>query len=210
MPPKSHFPLSSVMAKVAIVSPEAMPGRYDFLASSSPEVSSALAPSATDEKNGAHSSAAPISSKTTSSSTYVKPDPPNSSGMVSDCRPSWSAIWVQTAGSYPSSVSISRRTSDSGDFSARKRRTAVRSSSCSSLKAKFMPGLPLHLPAGGRLAACLPDERAAGPDVRRWGDGTAGADLERCHRRGPPDCGGTHGQQRLHPALPSHRRGHAD
>ena len=27
MPPKSHLPLSSVMASVAIVSPEAMPGR---------------------------------------------------------------------------------------------------------------------------------------------------------------------------------------
>ncbi len=27
IPQKSHFPLSSVMAKVAIVSPEAMPGR---------------------------------------------------------------------------------------------------------------------------------------------------------------------------------------
>ena len=27
MPPKSHFPLSSVMASVAIVSPDAMPGR---------------------------------------------------------------------------------------------------------------------------------------------------------------------------------------
>jgi hypothetical protein len=69
------------------------------LASSSPEVSSALAARATDEKNGAHSRAAPISSKTTISSTYVKPDPPNSSGMVSDCRPSWSAIWLHTAGS---------------------------------------------------------------------------------------------------------------
>ena len=27
IPPKSHFPLSSVMANVPIVSPEAMPGR---------------------------------------------------------------------------------------------------------------------------------------------------------------------------------------
>src|ERR1700723_2052274 len=62
--------------------------------------------------------------------------------MVSDCRPSWSAIWLHTAGSYPSVVSISRRTSDSGDFSARKRRTAVRSSSYSSLKAKFMAWAP--------------------------------------------------------------------
>ena len=52
----------------------------------------ALAANATEEKNGAHSNAAPISSSTTSSSTYVNPDPPNSSGMVSDCRPSWSAI----------------------------------------------------------------------------------------------------------------------
>jgi len=69
MPPKSHRPLSSVMASVAIVSPRAMPGRYAFFDSSSPDVKSALAANATEEKNGAHSNAAPISSSTTSSST---------------------------------------------------------------------------------------------------------------------------------------------
>src|ERR1700734_4266632 len=42
-----------------------------------------------------------------------------------------------------------RRASLSGDFSARNRCTAVRSSSCSSLKAKFMPGLPLPHAACG-------------------------------------------------------------
>ena len=68
-PPKSHRPLSSVMARVPIVSPEAMPGRRYFLAASSPEVSRALAARATVEKYGAHSSAAPISSSTTISST---------------------------------------------------------------------------------------------------------------------------------------------
>ena len=47
---------------------DARAGR-SFLASSSPEVSSALAASATVEKNGAHSRAAPISSSTTISST---------------------------------------------------------------------------------------------------------------------------------------------
>ena len=46
--------------------------------------------------------------------------------------------------------------------------------------------------------------------VPRWGHGTAGADLERRGRRGPPDRGGPDGQQRLHPALPPHRRRHAD
>ena len=66
---KSHRPVSSVMARVAMVSPEAMPGSRSFLAASSPEVSRALAARATVEKYGAHSRAAPISSSTTMSST---------------------------------------------------------------------------------------------------------------------------------------------
>jgi hypothetical protein len=61
--------LSSVRANVPIVSPEAMPGRRYFLASSSPDVNTALAASTTVEKNGAHRRAAPISSRTTISST---------------------------------------------------------------------------------------------------------------------------------------------
>jgi hypothetical protein len=69
IPSKSQRPLSSVMASVPIVSPEAIPGRRYFLASSSPEVSTALAARTTVEKNGAHSRAAPISSSTTISST---------------------------------------------------------------------------------------------------------------------------------------------
>ncbi len=69
IPPKSHRPLSSVMANVPMVSPEARPGRRYFLASSSPDVNTALAARATVEKKGAHKSAAPISSSTTTSST---------------------------------------------------------------------------------------------------------------------------------------------
>jgi hypothetical protein len=68
-PDSSQRPFSSVNATVAFVAPEAMPGRYSFLASSLPAWSSALLASATVEKNGAHSSARPISSRTTMSST---------------------------------------------------------------------------------------------------------------------------------------------
>ena len=50
MPASSHRPLGPVKARVAIVSPEAMPGRMSFLAASSPEWSTALAASTTDEK----------------------------------------------------------------------------------------------------------------------------------------------------------------
>ena len=57
------------MANVPMVSPEASPGRRYFLASSSPDVNTALAARATVEKKGAHNSAAPISSSTTTSST---------------------------------------------------------------------------------------------------------------------------------------------
>ena len=50
MPASSHRPLGSVNARVAIVSPEAMPGRISFLAASSPEWRTALAASTTEEK----------------------------------------------------------------------------------------------------------------------------------------------------------------
>ncbi len=50
MSPSSQRPLSSVKAKVAMVSPEAMPGSSSFLAWSSPELRMALAARATVEK----------------------------------------------------------------------------------------------------------------------------------------------------------------
>ena len=52
-----------------MVSPAAIPGSRYSCAFWSPEVRMALAARATVEKNGAHSSAAPISSSTTMSST---------------------------------------------------------------------------------------------------------------------------------------------
>ena len=55
MPLSSHLPFGSVKASVAIVSPEAMPGRCSFLAASSPECSSAEAASTHELKYGAHS-----------------------------------------------------------------------------------------------------------------------------------------------------------
>src|SRR5688572_3583519 len=64
--------------------------------------------------------------------------------MWSDCRPSSLPIWAHTFGSYPSVVSIRRRTSVLGDLSSRNRRTDRRSSSCSSEKAKFT-NAPLSL-----------------------------------------------------------------
>ena len=60
---------SSVKATVAMVAPEAMPGRYLALASSEAAWINVLAASTTVEKNGAHNSARPISSNTTVSST---------------------------------------------------------------------------------------------------------------------------------------------
>ena len=73
-------------------------------------------------------------------------------------------------GRSPRSVSIRRRTSVSGDFSARNRRTAVRSSSCSSLNAKFMPG----------SSACSPRQPAGGPSLAR------GVYQTRSHRHQSP------------------------
>ncbi len=50
MPSSSQRPFSSVKARVAMVSPEAMPGSRSFLAASSPACSSVLAASTTVEK----------------------------------------------------------------------------------------------------------------------------------------------------------------
>ena len=69
IPSLPQRPLSSVKARVAIVSPAAMPGSSSALASSSPEWMSVLAASTTVEKNGAHNRDRPISSRTTINST---------------------------------------------------------------------------------------------------------------------------------------------
>ncbi|CAB4324731.1 unannotated protein [freshwater metagenome] len=69
MPLSSQRPLGSVRARVAMVSPEAMPGRMAALAAASPDCITVLAASTTEEKYGAHSRARPISSRTTMSST---------------------------------------------------------------------------------------------------------------------------------------------
>ena len=137
MPGSSQRPFCSVKASVALVSPEAMPGRWACLAASSPQCIRVLAASTAEEKYGAHSSARPISSSTTTCSTLVKPWPPYSSGTVRAGRPICSDIWAQTSGSKPRSVSICSRTADSGDLSSRKLRTNSLSCSCSSVNAKF-------------------------------------------------------------------------
>src|ERR1700677_3416157 len=68
-----------------------------------------------------------------------------------------------------------RRTSVSGDFSARNRRTAVRSSSCSSLKAKFMRGLLLPASSG----RCLPEPGPPRPDALGVWDAGGMGNLEK-------------------------------
>src|SRR5580698_658871 len=93
--------------------------------------------------------------------------------MVSDCKPSWSAIWLHTAGSYPSVVSMRRRTSVSGDFSDRNRRTDVRSSSCSSLKAKFMLAVYQNSASADQRPPCVWDAGGMGQLEKIWSDSRA-------------------------------------
>ena len=74
MPSTSHLPFGSVNASVAMVSPLAMPGRSSFFCVVVAGVEDRVRrPSTTDEKNGAQSSARPISSSTMPSSTKLKP-----------------------------------------------------------------------------------------------------------------------------------------
>lgn len=124
----SQEPWSSATARVAVVRPAAMPGRWRAQASWSPEASRAWAASRTVAKKGAQNSARPISSRTTPSSTSPKPSPPYSSGIASPGRRSWSAAWEHTAGSKRGSLSMSLRTASSGDLASRNSRTDDRSS----------------------------------------------------------------------------------
>ena len=133
MPSSSQRPLSSVKAKRGDRLAAGDPRRYSALALSSPEASRAFAASATVEKYGAHSSERPISSSTTTSSTYPKPGPAvllrdrqgpasRAGSPFATTRPGRNPPWSPSAGAPRCS----------GDLSSRNRRTAVRSSSCSS------------------------------------------------------------------------------
>ncbi|CAB4760721.1 unannotated protein [freshwater metagenome] len=68
MPASSHLPDGSTDARVAVVSPLAMAGRYFFFAASSPDCIKVFAANTTVEKNGAQSNERPISSRTTPNS----------------------------------------------------------------------------------------------------------------------------------------------
>ena len=82
IPEASHLPFGSVNASVAMVSPEAMPGRSWPCWSSVAAFMIALAARHTVEKYGAQSRTRPISSRTMPSSTKLKPWPPCASGEV--------------------------------------------------------------------------------------------------------------------------------
>ena len=69
-------------------SPDAIGGSSALRSSGVPALRIALAARQMDEKNGVHSSARPISSRTIPSSTNVNPEPPSSSGMWMPVRPS--------------------------------------------------------------------------------------------------------------------------
>ncbi len=129
--PRSQPPRGPVSAAVAIREPSAMPGSSRVFAASSPSAWISPAASTPEEISGPHSSAAPVSSVTRSSSTGPAPTPPYASSTISPTTPI-SASAAQSAGSYPASVSIVRRTSASVHLSASSRCSesvsAVRSS----------------------------------------------------------------------------------
>src|SRR5690606_16608108 len=178
IPSSSQRPDSSTSASVATVSPATIPGSRSLHASRSPEASSAVVASTTVEKNGPHSTARPISSRTAPSSTMPKPPPPYSSGTASPCRPSCPAISRQTSTSYPRSSAIRRRTSAAEERRSRKERTVRRSSSCSAVNAKSIGPLSLDRSKPvGRCSEVLPGHGLR--DTRRPG---LPLDLD----RGPP------------------------
>src|ERR1019366_6196654 len=98
-----------------------------------------------------------------------------------------------------------RRTSLSGDFSSKKRRTIFRSSSCSSLKPKFIAGPHLlwHIDRQGRDYSILTVQIF----VPFWGRGQRGTGLVGRRGRGTPLRGGAGGEQCLRRSMSAHGRG---
>src|SRR5215467_6233068 len=105
----------------------------------------------TEEKKGDGSSTAPISSRITVRSTKPSPCPPYSSGKARPSQPS-SAMSFQSSGLYPRSSSMSCRTREIGQLSARNARAVCRNMSCSGLKPKSIRKCP---PVSRKSAAAL-------------------------------------------------------
>ena len=99
MPARSQRPFGSACATLTIAAPDAIFGKSSFCVSASAHVSSVCAANTDVPRNGAQSSARPISSIAIKSSTGPKPAPPCSSGMTRPTRPSSSASCFQTSGS---------------------------------------------------------------------------------------------------------------
>src|SRR5438132_5322576 len=94
-----------------------------------------------DEKKGEGSKTAPISSRITVRSTKPSPCPPYSSGKARPNQPS-SAMSFQSSGLYPRSSSMSCRTREVVQLSARNARAVCRNMSCSGLKPKSILECP--------------------------------------------------------------------
>src|SRR4051812_39059505 len=146
----------------------------------------------TDARNGVTASARPSSSSTTPSSTKVYPAPPYSSGTASPARPSSPHIFVHIGRSWSSPSAISRRTTGSGEKSARNSRTTDCSSSCSLSSAK-------------RTADLRGSGFAGGPRAERLGDGAELRGVVRLALGGQPVA--QHRDRRLAHPLVEHRLG---
>src|SRR5215471_2095829 len=151
MPSASKRPDGSVMASVAIKEPSAIFGRWVFFWSSEPPMRIVWPANSTEAKKGDGSSTAPISSRITV--RFIKPNPCllYSSGKARPNQPS-SAISFQSSGLYPPSSSMSCRTREVGQLSARNARAVWRNMSCSGLKPKSILACP---PVSRKSAAAL-------------------------------------------------------
>ena len=146
MASRSQRPLSSVIASVAMVSPEAMPGRRSFLADSSPEDNSALAASATVEKYGTHGKRG---THLLEHHDQLDVAEPGAAVLLGDAEGLETELVGHLVPHGPVEALFGLHepsTSVIGDLSSRNRRTDRLSSSCSSLKAKFIARSPSWAP----------------------------------------------------------------
>ena len=190
MPLSSHLPFSSVKARVAIVSPEAMPGRSSFLAASSPACSSSVggegdgrevrraqqAAAHLLEHDGELDVAEALAAELLGDDQALEPE------LVGHLGPDRGVVAL---GGLHEAADLGL-----GRLGSRNWRTMRRSSSCSSEKAKFMARILLagrcRPPTPLRVHLCTHERADAAGRARPGPAAGRGRRAHRRHRRRPP------------------------
>src|SRR6185369_2645871 len=133
--PNTQRPPSSAAATVAITDPSASNGSHRSLATRSP-VASNMPPASAVARSGPGYRTRPSSLCTTLASTWDRPRPPNSRGMVSPVSPNSLTRRACSSGLYPVRVSSAARSAAAGSWPARNPRRVSCRACWSSLRGR--------------------------------------------------------------------------